>query len=111
MGNYDFKGAYLGTAVQGNLKITGYSLAAVGTFPINSSVGIFGKLGVFSWDAKASASSGSINNSASGSGSNALYGLGLKYNVTKQFSIRGEWDRFHDSNAVDLLSVGVAYKF
>lgn len=112
LGKYEFKGTYGGANVKGDVKITAYSLVGVGTFPITDDLAVFGKLGMYSWDAKASVNSGSINNSATGTGSNGLYGVGMKFNFTDHFSVRGEWERFHDSsNPIDLISVGVAYKF
>ena len=112
LGKYEFRGTYSGVSVQGDVKITAYTLAGVGTFPITDDLAAYAKLGIYSWDAKASASSGSINNSATGTGSNALYGLGMKFNFTERFSVRGEWERFHDSsNPIDLISIGVAYHF
>ena len=112
LGKYEFNGTYGGVSVRGDVKITAYTLVGVGTFPITDELAVFGKLGMYSWDAKASASSGSINGSATGTGSNALYGLGMKFNFNDHLSMRGEYERFHDTdNPIDVFSVGVAYKF
>lgn len=112
LGKYEFSGTYLGVPVRGDAKITAYNLGVVGTYPINNNFGIFGKLGAYAWDTKASVSSGSVGARASDSGTNVYGGLGLKYNFTTNFSIRGEWERYHDSdNPIDLYSVGFAYKF
>ncbi len=112
LGKYSFKGTYGGSSVRGDIKITAWDVMAVGNFNVTDDIALFAKLGIYAWDAKASASNGSINNSATGTGSNAMFGLGMKYNFTDHFSFRGEWERFHDSsNPIDLLSVGVAYKF
>lgn len=112
LGKYSFKGTYGGSSVRGDIKITAWDVMGVGNFHVTDDIALFAKVGVYAWDAKASASNGSINNSATGTGSNAMFGLGMKYNLNDRFSFRGEWERFHDSsNPIDLLSIGVAYKF
>lgn len=111
LGKYDFRGTVSNVNVTGNADVTAYYLAAIGTYPINNDFAVFGKLGVQVQDTSASASSGTVRASASGNETNVLYGLGLKYNFTKQFSVRGEWERFESDSAIDLFSIGVAYKF
>jgi OOP family OmpA-OmpF porin len=112
LGQYDFTGNFGAVNVRGDIDVTAAYLTAVGTYPINNEFAVFGKLGAYYGDADATASAGTISASDSGSDTNVLFGLGVKYNFTKQFAVRGEWERFHDSDfPVDLFSVGVAFKF
>lgn len=111
LGKYDFRGTASNVTVTGDADVTAYYLAAVGTYPINNDFAVFGKLGVQVQDISASATSGAVRASASGNETNVLYGLGLKYNFTKQFSVRAEWERFESDSAIDLFSIGVAFKF
>lgn len=102
----------------------GWSLAGVGTAMVSDSLGVFGKLGAFSWDLdyKCSKVSGTGTCTApadrGASGTDLTYGLGLKYNLTKQTSLRVEWEQFKDvGNAsttgqedISLISIGIQYK-
>lgn len=117
----------------------GWSIAGVGTVMVSDTFGVFGKLGAFRWnlDTKCSLvtnatgtgtcagttgpSAGPANRSASGT--DLTYGIGLKYNLTKQASLRVEWEQFKDvGNAsttgssgtgqadASLISIGIQYK-
>ncbi len=117
----------------------GWSLAGVGTVMVSDTFGLFGKLGAFRWDLDTKCSlvtnatgtgtcaattgpgAGPANRSASGT--DLTYGVGLKYNLTKQASLRVEWEQFKDvGNAsttgssgtgqadVNLISIGIQYK-
>lgn len=103
----------------------GWSLAGVGTAMVSDTLGVFGKLGAVNWDLdyKCSKVSGTGACTApadrSASGTDLIYGVGLKYNLTKQTGLRAEWERLNnigDKNTtgegdVDLITVGIQYKF
>lgn len=110
----------------------GWSIAGVGTVMVSDSFGVFGKLGAFRWDVDTKCSFTPISGGGTGcaapanrsaSGTDLTYGLGLKYNLTKQTSLRVEWEQFKDvGNAsttgssgtgqadVSLISIGIQYK-
>lgn len=113
-------------------KIKGWSITGVGTAAMSDAFGVFGKIGAFLWNVDTtctvarnvtgSAACGTpVNRSASGT--DLTYGLGLKYNLTKQTSLRVEWEQFKNvgndsitgssgtSQAdVNLISIGIQYK-
>ena len=110
-----------GTAT-GKLKISGFNLDLVGTLPINDS---------FSALARAGALNSRVTNSRSATGAIVVvgapevtetttqfhYGLGLQYDFSKQWGIRGEWERskvswFNNGKSdIDLFSVNAVFKF
>jgi len=45
------------------------------------------------------------------SGADVSSGVGASYDFTKNFGIRAEWERFKPVDNIDLLSVGLVYKF
>jgi len=45
------------------------------------------------------------------SGADVSSGVGASYDLTKNFGIRAEWERFKAVDNIDLLSVGLVYKF
>ncbi len=97
-------------------------IAAIGTYPVSDTFGLFGKLGVSINSLKASGTGSmsglNVNHSTSWS---SMIGIGVQYNVNRQFGIRAQYERFggftmsnnsqswtvHES----LPSVGVVYKF
>jgi OmpA-OmpF porin, OOP family len=101
-------------------KSSGVTAALVGSLPNGQNFGLMGKLGMFFWDANVNASSSVLGSgSDSSSGTDLTFGLGLKYDFSKTVGVRAEWERFMDvgdnnttgQSDVDLLSVGVVFKF
>jgi len=108
------------------VKLSGLNFSAVGTYPLNPSFALFGKLGVFAWNAKANDTTGGASFSATDNGADLSFGLGASYNITKNVGVRVEWERFKagggedattgfpnvtSSANIDLLSLGVVYRF
>jgi len=124
-GSYNFNGnftlANVPFSFSGTDKITGYGLAAVGTYPFSDSFAVFGKLGVFRSKDEATVT---IPNLASGSGSDdetgPVYGVGIKYSFNENVSVRGEYERFTgignssgntENTDINLYTVALVYKF
>lgn len=102
--------------VNTEVKAEAWTLSALGILPLGDRFSLFGRLGVNFWNADFSAvgsgSGGVASVSDSSDGTDWVYGLGATYNVAKNLNLRGEWERYDfDGTDVDLLSVGVAFKF
>ncbi|HVK99746.1 MAG TPA: outer membrane beta-barrel protein, partial [Dongiaceae bacterium] len=70
-------------------------------------IGLFGKVGVLSWDNEISADDFSTDDS----GNDPAYGLGAKFQIGS-FSLRAEYELFDlDEVDIDMYSVGAAYTF
>jgi OmpA-OmpF porin, OOP family len=102
--------------VNGEVKASGFGASVVGLLPIDR-FELFGKLGFTYMDTKIS---GSIANLGAASdddkAANFSFGLGAAYNINKQLSARLEWERFRaeyqdEKEDVDLISIGVSYRF
>ena len=113
LGKASYSGSFFGAPVTGGkVEVWGLNISAVGTLPLNPSFSLFGKVGLFSWEAEASDVTGGVPFSAKDDGADLSVGLGLSYNFTKNVSARVEWQRFMmDVADADLLSVGIVYKF
>ncbi len=118
----DPSGILVGFPATAKVEADGFFLAGTGTVPLgqNEKFALFGKLGVFLWDVTASASvAGFGSGSASDDGFSPMFGIGLKYDFTERFGIRGEWERFVDVGDagttgeadIDLITVGVVIWF
>lgn len=94
-----------GTATLG---VDGFQVAALGMLPLNPRISLFGKVGVYLWDASASGPGGSLSDD----GSDIMFGVGLNWNLARRLDLRVEWEQFDiDGDDVSLLSAGVAFRF
>jgi opacity protein-like surface antigen len=63
------------------------------------------------WEAEASDTTGGAPFSEKADGTDLSFGLGVSYSFTRNLSVRAEWERFDVDADVDLLSVGLVYRF
>ena len=92
----------------GEIRTIGVS--AVGILPLNQQFELFGKVGFGNTKQKVSASAPGVALSARETGTELLYGFGATYNFTRNVGVRAEWE-FLDDSEVDVLSVGIQYRF
>jgi OOP family OmpA-OmpF porin len=99
------EGAYSMLFDKQGVEITAWELVGVASFPLANKFSAFGKLGFAMWDADAGIF-------GSDDGTDLTFGLGVQYDLTPKFGIRGQWQRYDVSDEDgDLFSVGVIYKF
>lgn len=92
-----------------SVEVDGFQLAAVGTYPINPQFSIFGKIGVYMWDASVSST---VGISGSDDGTDLMFGAGVGWNFTPNLALRAEWEHFDfDDNGADLLSASIVFRF
>jgi OOP family OmpA-OmpF porin len=104
--------------LNGDIKLSGVNLDAVGTAPINDRFSVFGRLGINYADAKDSFSgSGVTNPSPSKHDTNYKFGLGAQYAFSPLWALRAEAERYRVNDAlgnkgdIDLWSLGLTYRF
>ena len=95
----------------GSVETSGLNFSAVGTLPLGSNFALFGKIGFFAWESDASDVTGGLPFSGTEDGTDVSYGIGASFNFTKNLSMRAEWERFKAVGDIDLLSIGVVFKF
>jgi len=106
----------------GSNKASGFSLDAVGTWPISEQFGLIGRIGLFAWtlDSSATASSGGVTATASDkpTGTGLDFGVGAKYDFARNLGVRAEYQRFQSigndntgKSDVDLISASAVYRF
>ena len=96
-----------------SIEATALELAATGFLAAGNTVDLFGKIGVFMWDADLSLTTFPT---VSEDGSDLMLGFGVQYKPTRNFSVRGEYQMTElEIGGVDfdtdILSVGVALHF
>lgn len=102
------------------LKVKGFEALGVGTIPIHPRFEVYGKVGVFLWDLKDKCEGISCTfSSLSETGSDLTYGLGVKFNFSKNAGMRVQYQRYKDvgkesttgESDIDVYSVGVVFNF
>ncbi len=110
-GGYVDFGELKATAPGGSASATADALffSAAGAIPLGDRASFYGKVGLFFWDGTISAT-GSPD--FSDDGNDILFGIGGSFDLTSQFGLRAEWERYDlDGDDVDMLSVGVQFMF
>ncbi len=107
--------------LNGNIKLKGVNLEAVGILPINAKFSAFGRVGMNYAEAKDSFSgTGAVtvlNTNPSKSELNYKLGLGVQYDFTEAVGLRAEAERYRINDAVggkgdvDMFSLGLVYRF
>ena len=95
-----------------SVEAYGFSVKAVGMMPLTESFGAFVKLGTMYTRTKVSTASSDVSDNGWG----ATYGLGLNFDITRQFAAVLEWDRTNmnlagSSDHINTTSVGLKYRF
>ena len=88
---------------KGGAEVTAMELVAVGLFPVANQFSVFGKLGFANVDVE--------TNLGSDDKTELTYGIGVQYDASQRLGIRAGWQRYETDDEVDLLSVGVVYRF
>ena len=98
---------------------TAFEVSAVGMLPLADRFSIFGRIGLHMSDTDARATLGSVSGSTSESNTGLTFGIGARYDFTKNLGVRAEWQRYADVGGddvggefdVDVISIGVIWKF
>ena len=95
-----------------------WQIGAVGSLPLSQQFALTGKLGV----ARTSTDSSGIVNGTAFAGTQhntaPTYGLGLRYDLSQNVALRGDWDRYRIQSGAfggksdsDLFTLGAQFKF
>jgi OmpA-OmpF porin, OOP family len=97
----------------GKVEAWGFNISAIGALPVTEQFSVFGKLGLFFWDAEANDTTGGRPFSATDDGADFSFGVGLGYNFTRNLGVRAEWEMFQNISDADasLISVGLLWRF
>ena len=112
LGKASYSGNFFGTpVVGGSLETWGINVSAVGIVPLGPAFELFGKIGLFGWESKARDTTGGVPFSGTADDADVSFGLGLAFNVSRNVSLRAEWERFKAVDDIDLFSAGIAFRF
>jgi OmpA-OmpF porin, OOP family len=113
LGEASYSGDFFGLPVTGGkVEVSGFNVAALGSYPITEQFSVFGKIGLFIWESEASDTTGGLPFSNQADGTDISFGLGVGYSFTRNLGLRAEWERFKlDDVDADLISLGVVWRF
>lgn len=123
LGEARYDATFTGGTARATVEVSGPNIALVGIMPVNSELSLFGKLGAINAKvherAFATGPGGSATGSVSSTNLEMLWGVGASYDINRQFAVRLEYEFFNNLGDdddtgeadVDLLSVGVVFKF
>ena len=108
-----------GPGISAAVEATAFELSAVGTFPIADKFSIFGRIGMYMADTELSATVGGTSGSVSDDNTGLTFGIGVRYDFTRNLGVRAEWQKYSDvggddvggESDVDVISIGVVWKF
>ena len=109
-GDMSVSGTYLGAPFSGKGDGRAFGIAALGIMPVGQRVELFGKLGVLRTEIDASATVLGTSLSFGEDETEAHFGMGAIFKLTRNWGVRAEWERAEKSK-IDLLSLGVQYAF
>lgn len=118
LGKASVNGTRGGAPAFGSTDSTVWQAAAVGTLPLGRQFALTGKLGVARAETDTAGSIGGVPIGGTDHHTAPTYGVGLRYDVTKSFGVRGEWERFRTDSAAlggksnaDLYSLSAVFSF
>jgi len=109
------KATITGGGQKAEFKSSGLVVAALGMLPLNNQFTLLGRLGIIDATVKATAPGLSEKSTKV----KTTFGIGASYSFTPKFAVRGDFDRYSKlgdkdtigESDVDMISVGVVYKF
>lgn len=101
-----------------SIKSQAFDLVGVGILPLGDRFSVYGKLGIYHATSDAQARTVLLNADASDDATDLTFGFGASFDITRQFALRGEWQRYTDVGGsdigkadVDVFSVGALWRF
>lgn len=98
-----------GFATRTDVAASGWTLGGTLGLPLSEQFSLYGRAGMFFWDAGVEIDGFSINVPED---ENPYYGGGAKVDVTSNLSLVGDWTRYElDTTESDVISIGFEFRF
>lgn len=112
-------GTLLGLPATAAADAKALELVAVGSIPLTQQFSAYGKLGAYRWDIDTSVTAGAAAAGGGDKGTDFTYGVGLKYDFTRNIAARAEFQRYNNlgetnttgQSDVNMWTVGLMFKF
>jgi OOP family OmpA-OmpF porin len=119
LGEFTASGTFLGAPASGSVEAKGVELTALGIIPFTQQFSAYAKAGAFRWDVDTRAAVGAAAAGGGDKGTDFTYGVGLKYDFTRNIAARVEFQRYNNvgetsttgQSDVNLWTAGVMFRF
>ena len=119
LGEFTANGTIAGAPASASAEAKGFEVVGVGMIPFTQQLSAYGKAGLFRWDVDSRATAGAASAGGGDKGTDFTYGVGLKYDFTRNLAGRLEFQRYNNvgeasttgQSDVNLWTLGVAFKF
>jgi OOP family OmpA-OmpF porin len=112
-------GTLLGLPASAGADAKAIELVAVGMIPLTQQFSAYAKGGAYRWDIDTRVTAGALAAGGGDDGTDFTYGVGLKYDFTRNIAARLEFQRYNNlgetnttgQSDVNMWTVGVMFKF
>jgi OOP family OmpA-OmpF porin len=113
LGTFTASGTFGGAASRLEADVTGWNVSGVGTLPLNDMFSLYGKLGYFRSQVKATANIAGAVGRAKGHENDVTAGVGARFHINRNFSALLEVNYYGLGGSDDATAymVGVRYDF
>lgn len=113
LGKATESGVVFGLPVSASVEASGFEFSGVGTIPVNQQFALYGKVGIFLWDADLKGTVGGTPVSVSDDGADLTFAIGARFSFTKNLAMQVQWQRYMDVGDfdVDVIGVGLLFRF
>src|SRR5205807_2535470 len=120
LGYHDFgRVTFSAPGVSANTKASAAELVGLGAYPFANPFSVYGKVGAYRAEAKASASiAGLGSGSLKDRNTDLTIGFGAQCDVTREALVRAEWQRYKNvggddtgKSDIDVISIGLIWRF
>jgi OOP family OmpA-OmpF porin len=95
-----------------------WDLVGVGILPLGNNFSLYGKAGFYRGEVDGQVNTPGFAGGASENNTDLTFGVGARYDVTRNVAVRAEWQRYSDMGGgnvgesdVDVMSLGLQYQF
>ena len=110
LGRYSASGLVGATPATLGVKIKAFEFLAVGIIPFTPQLAGYVKAGGYRWDADVTVAGGGVGLTIGDNGTDFTYGIGVKYDITRNLAARLEWQHYLDTD-VRTFGGGVVWNF
>ena len=90
-----------------NTDAEAYEVSGLLKFPLNNQFSLFGLAGISNVKAQTSGPLGRVSDDST----EFTYGLGAQMNLSPNFGLRAQWQRYETDEEIDVRSIGALWKF
>ena len=106
-----------GGNLNASVESSAWELVGIGSLPVANRFSVYGKLGLYRGEVEGRGAGTvlgvPVNFNEDDSGTDLTFGIGAKFDLTRNLALRGEWQRYNDFSGadIDVLSVGLVVRF